>query len=1467
MKKPDSKPNGTVLTLFGIITMLLGTHALGSENNIRQMSIDPVRPNSIVFAPVEARFVRVDVAVSRGSEVCFDELEVYAPNGRENLAAAKSGASALASSCLEGYASHRIEHLNDGRYGNGRSWICGQKEGWAQIELPTAMTVDCVVFSRDREGRYQDRVPSRVSVSISLDGENWKRVAAIDKTYPVKLESAVLLPNRPIELDFPLQLALAVRVVISGTNNGAQPCIDELEVYGESNRSNLALGGKVAASSTLDGYAIHQIKHLNDGRYGNAHSWICGQPSGWAQVTLPKVSSIRRVVLSRDRKGDYRGRIPTDFEIQLSLDGHRWNVVKRIAALRDLAVDQRVDGESPEAWASRIALALPAALGKIAYAKLDDVDSFDDVEPLLKLYRLDQQREQLASRVEREFNPAALRRAVADLTATFPDLYRPPSGWESTLKQHEANATDLLRKLRGDNFEQIRAALSEAKAILAFQREVLLANPLLDFEELLVLKRKTPKIKGSHPYWRWGQKYGLTVNWSSDFRPKNPTVAAHWDDEIAAVEWSEPNGQWRTVLEPPPRHMLQHPELDFEAQRLLVTMPDSSGAFQVFEVQLDGSGLRQITHDTGPDIDNGDACYLPDGRIVFNSTRMFTGVPCEDGASTVSNLCLTDADGNQTRMLTFDQESNWHPSVLNNGRVLFTRYEYANISHQFGRLLFHMNPDGTGQAEYYGSNSYWPNSIFHARPIPGHPTMVIGVVCGHHGPNKTGRLVLFDPALGRRETSGAVQTIPGHGKPVERIVEDVLYGDAWPKFVHPWPLSDKYFLVSARLHPEQDDYAVYLVDVFDNITEVLRLEGCSLMEPIPVKPRPQPPAICDRVDPNSRRATVFLADVYEGEGLRDVPRGTIKKLRLFTYNYVYRDTRKRGFGHLATPGVDGPWEPRYLLGTVPVRTDGSAAFEVPANTPISIQPLDDQGRAVQLMRSWFTAMPGEVLSCMGCHENLNTSPLASYVTLSKTDPDEIQPWRGPPRGFDFEREVQPVLDRFCVGCHDGSKPDRPDLSRKSEEEKQRINEEYHARTEAAIRTIFTPSFIALHPYVRRPHAESHYGLQVPGEYLADTSPLIQMLQKGHHNVQLEEEAWDRFYTWIDLGAPDHGSWKFSEWGVPENYYERRLESLRRFAGRTDDVEAIPPMPDEIPVFVRPPERRDSAAAPSCPGWSFDETEAKRRQRAVDLPSELNVQLSEDLSVRCMLIPAGEFMMGDPEGPGDEIPVKKIQIERPFYMGCTEVTNAQFRAVVSPSHNSGHEGWRSIDWRGEGYDLNADDQPVVRVSWDEATQFCERLSETTGLPIKLPTEAQWEWACRAGTATPLWYGEVDGDFSAFENLAGKEQRQFAFKKKRKWYLRDDRYDDNALVTTAVSSYRANPWGLYDMHGNASEWTRSIYSEEFACDLEESLADCERVVRGGSWYVRPQDATSSSRWKYPPWRRVFNVGFRIVVETDQ
>ena len=1446
------KPNNVVVACW--MTLVVAA----AQGQTARLHVQPDRPNLVFFAPHEARFVRFVIHKANRGQPCIDELEVYGPGGKQNLALASKDAKASASSCLPGHAKHRIAHLNDGRYGNDFSWIsAGRTNEWAQIELPKPGRIDHVVFSRDRKGRYDDRVPTEFEVRTSLDGKQWRKVDV------VMADAMVLLPNVPISLDFPRQEAKFVRLVIKRTSRG-QPCVDELEVYGSDTKHNLALaarGAKASASSCLAGYAIHKVEHLNDGKCGNSHSWIAaGTSNEWAQIELPQAAQVRRVVFSRDRTGKYKDRMATDLELQLSMDGKQWTPVKIVTALTGLAIDKPLPGESPQAWAMRVAMALPPAMRKAGEGLLAKVGTHDDVRSLLDLHELDRERKAMAKRIDIELNPAALRRAVVDMGETFGERYQPPD-FEERLAACEEALPRLRKQLDGSNVGQIRTAMTRCEELIAFSRKTLLAIPLLDFDEVLLLKRKTPVEKQSHTYWRWGRKYGFAVNWSCDFRPQNPPIAAWWEDEIVALSLRGQGETFRTVFKPKPGHMIQHPELHCDADRLLFAMPGPKGAFQVFEVGIDGTGLRQITTDTAADVDNGDPCYLPDGRIIFNSTRGFHAVPCQDGNSYVANLCICNADGSDTRMLTFDQESNWYPTLLNNGRVLFTRYEYANISHQFGRLLFHMNPDGTDQKEYYGSNSYWPNSIFYARPIPDHPTRVVGVVCGHHGPNRTGRLVLFDPARGRRETDGAVQTIPGWGKPVRRICADVLYGRDWPKFVHPWPLSDKHFLVSARLRPEQDEYALYLVDVFDNITEICRLPGHSLLEPIPLKKRPCPPAMPDRVVPSSRDATISLSDVYEGPGLAGVPRGSVKRLRVFAYNYVYRHSGRRGFGHLATPGVDGPWEPRYLLGTVPVRDDGSALFTVPANTPVSVQPLDAEGRALQQMRSWFTAMPGEALSCVGCHERQNTPPPAAPTGRPYGRPDRIQPWRGRPRGFDFEHEVQPVLDRFCVGCHDGSQPNRPDLSRKSEEEKQRINTAYHKATQSSIRTILTPSFIALHPYVRRAHSESNYSMQVAAEFCADTGPFVQMLRKGHHGVRLDVEAWDRLYTWIDLGAPDQGSWKFSEWGVPGDYYERRLAMLRRFANRTDDVEWLPAAPKEIPKFISPPKAAIAdrkSQIPNPRNWPFGAADAKRRQETAGLPKAISLEIAGGQTLELVLIPAGEFIMGQPNGPEDERPVAPVRINEPFYMCRCEVTNAQFRALVDPAHNSGVVSWRSIDWRGEGYPLTKPDQPAVRVSWAQAMEFCAALSARTGRRVTLPTEAQWEWACRAGSDMPLWYGGLDADFSKLENLSGREAQGFAFKRKRRWYLRDDRFDDGHMVTAPVGSYRANPWGLHDMAGNVCEWTLTSYRPY----PYEPDGLGEKVVRGGSWFDKPNRCRSAFRWKYAAWRKVHNVGFRVV-----
>ena len=427
-----------------------------------------------------------------------------------------------------------------------------------------------------------------------------------------------------------------------------------------------------------------------------------------------------------------------------------------------------------------------------------------------------------------------------------------------------------------------------------------------------------------------------------------------------------------------------------------------------------------------PDVDNYDACYLPDGRILFTSTAPFVGVPCVYGASHVTNLYLLERDGS-IRQLTVDQEHNWCPTVLTNGRVLYLRWEYADLPHSNSRILFHMNPDGTAQMEYFGSNSYFANSFFYARPIPGHPTKVVGIATGHHGVARCGRLLIVDPARGRREADGVVQEIPGRGKKVEPIIRDNLADGVWPQFLHPYPLSEKYFLVSARPTPDSL-WGIYLVDVFDNMLLLKEVPGYALFEPVPLEKRPTPPVIPDRVDPQRKDALVYLSDVYAGPGLAGIPRGTVKRLRLVDLplqlprdgRAVGGDRHGRAVGHQAGPGHGARRARR--LGPVPRAGQH-------ARSPSS--RWTTRARRSKLMRSWFTAMPGEVLSCAGCHEPQNSGPPNRRSIAARRTPSEITPWHGPVRGFSFAREVQPVLDNYCVGCHDGRKEEVG--SRKEEE--------------------------------------------------------------------------------------------------------------------------------------------------------------------------------------------------------------------------------------------------------------------------------------------------------------------------------------------------------------------------------------------------------------------------------------------------
>jgi hypothetical protein len=712
-----------------------------------------------------------------------------------------------------------------------------------------------------------------------------------------------------------------------------------------------------------------------------------------------------------------------------------------------------------------------------------------------------------------------------------------------------------------------------------------------------------------------------------------------------------------------------------------------------------------------------------------------------------------------------------------------------------------MNPDGTNQTALYGSNSYWPNSTFYARTIPEHPSKFVGVISGHHGVPRMGELIVFDPALGQHEADGAVQRIPGYGKKVEPIIRDQLVNDSWPRFLHPFPLSEKYFLAACQ--PDADSpWGIYLVDVFDNLLPICVEPGVAMLEPVPLRTTKRPPVIPERIDTRRKDAVVSLSDVYAGGGLKGVARGTVKELRLFAFDYGYQ-----GLANHTYIGIEGPWDVHRILGTVKVEADGSSVFRVPANTPIAVQPLDGDGKALQLMRSWFVAMPGETISCVGCHEKTTDAPPTDGTFASKKPPQTIRPWFGPARGFSFDREVQPVLDKYCVGCHRGEPYDGQKLSDLRQDNVQ----------------TFSRAYSVLQQYIRRPGPESDYHMFPPAEYHADTSPLVQMLAKGHHAVKLDSEASERLYTWIDLNVPYYGTWGEFR-AIPNGQRQRRVEVRQLYEGISLDYEDIPELPAKpftkpIEPMISPPPKPVKTVAVECPGWPFDDAEARRRQ-GEDRERTITLGMLGDRPVQITLvrIAAGEFVMGDAAGSADESPPCRSKIERPFWIANTVVTNEQFN-LFDPAHDSRYLDRDGKDQSDRGTPLNHPGQPVIRVSWERAMAFCRWLSNRTGHRYSLPTEAQWEFTCRGGAPADQGGGRT--------------------------------------------------WGIDGMPGKVAEWTRTTYRPYPYLPgdgRDDGSHQGRKVVRGANAIGMSAGRRDTYRLSYHWWQGVWDVGFRVICEDE-
>jgi formylglycine-generating enzyme required for sulfatase activity len=996
-------------------------------------------------------------------------------------------------------------------------------------------------------------------------------------------------------------------------------------------------------------------------------------------------------------------------------------------------------------------------------------------------------------------SPKSLELAIRDLMESFGDQY--------------PNGASYLTQL-----ESIQMETEAGQAAFdALFSKALLENPLLDSNSLLMISRKRGKMNSTLSN-VWGFPRSSQGN--------SAILEQPWESELLELFPVAPDGKLKTLFKPARKELVDNLLMHWDGDRYLFSTPDSNDCWQVFEGYLDGRAPKQLTPSEAP-IDNYDACYLPDGDILYCSTAPAQMVPCNVNGL-VGVLFRMSMDGSNRHQLTFDQDTNHAPKVMRNGLIMYGRWEYTDLAHYFSRLVFQMYPDGTGQRAIYGSNSYWPNCYWGNTEIPGKPGQFVSVISGHHMGFRSGEMILFDTGKARAGAAGVIQRIPGRNEEVKEVISDALTVHSIPKFQAPVPLytddprlekkvNGKYFIASAMME-KNGNYGIYLVDVFDNMVPIFLSDdkSKSYFFPTPVRKSKTPPVLPSRINPDDQEATVMISDIYYGPGLKGVPRGTVKNLRLFSYYYSLPRT-----AGVLVQGVDSGWEGKRILGTVPVEADGSAFFKMPANLPISIQPLDEDGRAIQLMRSWTVGMPGEQVACIGCHESMNDAPPQIRPQALNRAPSPIEPWYGQPRPFNFRNEVQPVLNKYCVSCHDGqnTKPSFIDHE----------NEAYHA----------------LHPFVRRYGPESDYVLLDPAAFHSSTSELVQILKRGHHNVKLNEEAWQRLYAWIDLNAPLHGNWLFAN-RVKDNkadYAQRMNQECKNLNTQIDPeaefqvaraaYEASRSIKPVIPIPLKKPEPIHVA------GWPFDASKEPLKEQTLQMGNQ---------TLQLVRIPDGSFPRGS--------------IDQPFWMCTTEVSNELY-AQFDPAHDSRYFDMISSDHNTRGYPGNEPQQPVIRVSAADAKRFCQWLSKKTGKNVSLPTETQWEWAAKAGSNEEFAYGDAKADFSAHANLADYSIKNLSMRGFRlvvedwpgafyNFVPREPKFDDGWLVTAPVGSLKPNPWGLHDMHGNVWEWTR------------EKTKTGETIAKGGSWRDRPKRAGSSLSVSYPDWQQVYNVGFRIIIE---
>jgi hypothetical protein len=709
-----------------------------------------------------------------------------------------------------------------------------------------------------------------------------------------------------------------------------------------------------------------------------------------------------------------------------------------------------------------------------------------------------------------------------------------------TLARETATAAALQARATGLSPDDKAARRDLYRQVCAVRRQIAFANPLLDFDQLLFTKHH--RALYDH---MCDQYYGMAA------RPGGGLYVLHQPfgnspklrDLLADARvgkgrlantklWGGTNGNPKIRFdgegnlqgEPTVGGSFLAADVSFDGRQVAFAYVEATGdtrhrhhtdptqghwaegrCYHLFRVNADGTDLRQLTDGTWNEFA---PCWLPNGRIAFISERRGGYLRC---GRTCPNYTLHDisAEGDDLRCLSFHETNEWHPSVTHDGRIIYTRWDYVDRHGCTAHQPWITTLDGRDSRAVHGNfspRSTRPDMELDCRAIPGSHKFV-ATAAPHHG-QAYGSLIIIDPRVADDDRMA----------PVQRLTPEVAFPETQggrEVYGTPWPLSEDFHLCvyDADRHladgkaAARGDFGIYLVDSFGNKELVYRDPEIACLAPRPLRARPMPSATQElRPEPNATNATVVVMDVYDS--LKPWPANTrIKALRVLqTYPMsVPSGQPPHDTGLRITTAGDSVNLVRHVLGTVPVEEDGSAHFQVPPNVEVFFQALDAEGLAVQSMRSATYLRPGETLTCQGCHEPKQRTPLQPVrQTLALRRPaSRLQPDVDGSNPFSYPRLVQPVLDRNCVKCHNEHPDKAPNLNREP---------------------------VARHWYASYNSLVTKYGFYnygnpvrtVPGEFGARASKLYPLLTAGHHDLRLPPEDLHRIALWLDCSSLFYG---------------------------------------------------------------------------------------------------------------------------------------------------------------------------------------------------------------------------------------------------------------------------------------------------------------------------------------------------------